>query len=102
MSVVDASSVNAPETATPGTAGADEYTVVAQQIIIRAVKSINPYVPNTGAIYLIQAPAGSGTGNKTDSGVMVAVILPGETFVLSPATQVRNMFNPYEYFIDAD
>jgi hypothetical protein len=33
MSLVDASNVNQPETPTPGTAGADEYTSRAQQII---------------------------------------------------------------------
>lgn len=102
MSVVDPSSLNAPGTATPGTAGANEYSVLCQQILFTACKSVGPVVDNTGAIYVLRAPAGSGTGNKTDSGVIIAIIQPGFTFALASAPMTRETFSPYRYFIDAD
>lgn len=102
MSLVDASNVNAPQTATPGTAGANEYTVLCQQIFFQAIKSTGPAVDNTGAIYILRAGAGGGSGNKTDPGSIIKIIQPGETFYLSSAPLHAEQFNPYRYFIDAD
>jgi hypothetical protein len=108
MSLVDAANAYDPGTATPSTAvGAvyealPEYTVVAQQIIFQAVKSVAPYVANTGTIYIVRKGVGSGSGNRTDSGSIVAMLQPGQSFFLSSAPLNRNVFNPYRYFIDVD
>lgn len=104
MSVVDAASVNAPGASAAASA---EYAVRAFEITITAVKSVGPVVLNTGAIYILRAPAGGGTGNKTDSGTVVAILQPGvatalQSFVLRAAPFNRNIYNPYRYFIDAD
>lgn len=104
MSVVDSGNVNAP-----GTSGAtsDEYTVRAYGIIFTAVKSVAPIVLNTGAIYITRKGVGSGTGNKADSGAIVAVLQPGvatalQTFTLLASPLNREIFSPYRYSIDAD
>ncbi len=102
MSLVDASNLDAPGTQTPGTSGSGEYTVRAQQIIFQACKSVGPVVDNTGAIYIVRVGQGAGTGNKADSGAIVAVIQPGFTFTLASAPLNRNVFSPYRYRIDAD
>jgi hypothetical protein len=105
MSVVDASNANAPQTATPtssGGVGGNEYSVLCQQIIFQACKSVGPVVDNTGAIYVLRAPAGSGTGNKTDSGVIVAILQPGQTYTLGGPPRARQEFSPYRYWIDSD
>lgn len=104
MSVVDSGSVNAP-----GASGttSDEYSVRAYGIIFTAVKSIGPVVLNTGAIYITRRGVGSGTGNKADSGAIVAVLQPGvatalQSFTLLAAPFNRDVFSPYRYSIDAD
>lgn len=107
MSLVDSANAGAPETATPSVPpgvneALPEYTAVAQQIIFQAVKSVAPYVANTGTIYIVRKGVGAGSGNKTDSGSIVAMLQPGQTFFLSSAPLNRNVFNPYRYFIDAD
>lgn len=107
MSVVDPTGTAQPHTATPsvppGTYEAlPEYTVAAQQIIFQAVKSTGPVVANTGAIYVVRQKVGSGTGNKADTGSIVAIIQPGGTFILGSSAQVVNVFSPYRYSIDAD
>lgn len=103
MANVDAAGVNDPSTPTPGTSGADEYTVNAQQIIFQGFHpSAGKMVANTGNVYLIRKPVGAGTGNLTDTGVIVAVIAPGATFVLGSSAMVKNVFNPYRYLVDVD
>lgn len=102
MSVADASNLSAPGTTTPGTSGATEYSTRAQQIMFQACKSVAPFVDNVGAIYLLVAPAGAGTGNKTDSGVIVHVLQPGETFFLASAPLNVNVFSPYDVRVDSD
>lgn len=105
MSVVDSTNRNAPQTATPTTAGAvggNEYSVLCQQIIFQAIKSVGPAVDNTGAIYIVRAPVGTGTGNKADSGAIIKILQPGETFFLSSAPLKAEEFGPYRYSIDAD
>lgn len=105
MSVVDPTSVNSPSSPTPGTAGAQEFTVRANQIIFMAYHpGAQPpaAAANTGLAYILRAPSSGGTGNKTDSGVIVKILQPGETFVLAPAATVEDVWGPYRYFVDAD
>lgn len=108
-SLVDSSAVNAPETPTTTTAfpaggqssTADEFTRVAQQIIFQAFKAgAGPpkLALNTGNIYIVRK---GGTG-VADIGIVVAVLTPGQTFVLGSSAMVRNVFSLYRYFIDAD
>ena len=81
MSLVDATNVNQPETPTPGTAGADEYTSRAQQIIFQALKAgAGPpsLANNTGIVYIIKKGTSTGTGNATDKGVIIKALVPGE------------------------
>jgi len=103
MSLVDPNSVNAPQKPTPGTAGADEYTVQAQQIIFQGFTGASGtgVVNNTGNVYIMRAKV-QGNGDRTDYGAMVKVLSPGETFFLASAPLNRNVFNPYRYFLDAD
>jgi hypothetical protein len=102
MSLVDPSLVNAPENPTGTTT--DEYTRSAQQIVFQGFKvGANPprLANNTGNIYVVRKPL-TGAGGTTDVGTIVAVIAPGQTFVLSSSSLVRNVFNLYRYLIDAD
>jgi len=101
MSLVDSTNVNAPETPTPGTAGADEYTSRAQQIIFQSYKASGSMLgANTTnkLVYIVRKPI-SGT---SDTGGIVVALSPGQTFTLGSAALNRNVFNLYEYFIDAD
>lgn len=117
MSVVDAANSNAPQTATPpnpgslipsppkvGTDPSDEFTVRAQQIIFQGVKAgaSHGLTNNSGNIYIVRQPTGANTGNRDDTGVIVATIAPGQTFILGSAALNRNVYNPYRYRIDAD
>lgn len=100
MSLVDSTFVNAPETPTPGTSGAAEYTERCQQIQFQGYRS-NPAVVNVGNVYILKK-GGTGTLNRSDTGAILWVLGPGLTWSLGSAALVRNVFNPYEYFIDAD
>ena len=101
---IDSGKVDAPETAT--TPSSKEYTVRAQQIIIQGFKAGaggNGLVNNTGNIYVVLNPGvGSGTGNRSDQGSIIECITPGQTAVLASAPLNRNVFNPYELYIDSD
>jgi len=104
MTNVDASGVNDPKTLT--TSGSNEYTVRAQQIIFQAVKptgSSPAYANNSGLVYLVRRNAAiQGSGNRADAGVVVKVLVPGETFFLAVGPQVNDAFSPYRYSVDAD
>jgi hypothetical protein len=103
MSLVDSTSVNAPENASSSQTA--EYTVRAQQIIFQALKAgAGPpaLTNNTGLLYIIRKGAGVGTGNKTDLGTIIKVLAPGETWVLGSAALNRNVYDPYRYYVDAD
>lgn len=106
MSLVDATNVNAPETApsstTPGTATGDEYTASCQQIMFQGFKSNagTGMVSNVGNIYIMRK--GPGTSNRTDFGAMVAVLPPGQTLFIASAPRNRDQFSPYRYYVDAD
>lgn len=106
MSLVDSASVNDPNAPSPGTVGADEYTVSAQQIIFQAVKAgagppLISAAANTGFIYIVRK-ATTGNGGTADTGVIVKALAPGETFILGSSALVKNVFNLYRYFIDGD
>src|SRR5713226_6520370 len=69
MSVVDPSNLNDPATPTPSTAGADEFTVRAQQIAFLAFKpgASHGTQNNTGNIYIVRKGSGGGSGNRDDT-----------------------------------
>src|SRR5579864_2648600 len=104
--LVDSGVANAPETAVGVGAGVgNEYTSRAQQIQFQAYKvGAQPpaFALNTGLIYIIQKTTAAGSNNKTDSGCVVAILSPGQSYVLASAPLNRNVFNLYEYFIDGD
>lgn len=103
MSLVDPTSVNDPSSATSATS--DEYTPRAQQIIVQAFKpgAAHGMQPNTGNIYIVRDDGvGGGSGNRDDSGAIVVVLAPGQTWTLSSAPLNRNVFSPYRYSVDAD
>jgi hypothetical protein len=101
MSLVDPTSVNAPETAT--TTSSDEYTPLCQQIMFQGFKSNGGtgMVPNAGNVYIMRKGA-AGAGNRTDFGAMVTVLLPGQTVFLASSARNRDTFSPYRYSLDAD
>lgn len=110
MSLVDSTNKNAPETAVggptvsgPGGVG-DEYTCRAQQIIFQAAKAgaaPPKFAANTGIVYIVKK-ALAGAGGQSDVGTVIKALAVGETFILGSSAQVRNVFNLYEFFIDAD
>jgi hypothetical protein len=111
-SLIDPSSNNAPETATPAASAnntgaivpSNEYTVTFQQIMIQGFKAGaggNGLVNNSGNIYVMIKGA-AGLGNRTDYGAMVLCVAPGVTAFLASAPLNRNVFTPYKLFIDAD
>lgn len=104
MSVLDPTNLWAPGASA---VTSPEYAPRVFEISFTAVKSVAPVVLNTGAIYIVRAGAAGGSGNKTDSGSIVAILQPGvatalQTFVLRAAPFNRDIYNPYRYFIDAD
>jgi len=103
MSVVDPNNYNAP--GTPTSKNSDEYTFNCQSLIFMGYQptgSSPAYQPNTGNVYIVRKPAGGGSGGAADSGVLVKVLAPAETWELSAAALNRNSFSPYRYYIDAD
>jgi len=102
MNNVDPARTNAPETGTSSLTA--EYTVRAQQIVIQGMKSNagTGLVNNTGNIYVCVKGAGGGSGNRTDTGSIVLTIAPGLTGVIASAPLNRNVFSPYQLYIDAD
>ena len=112
MSLVDPSNVNAPETGfgnqtapqTIPTAGQQEYSVLAQQIMFQGFKSTAgtaPMVNNSGNVYIVRKGT-AGAGNRTDFGAMVFVLTPGQTIFLASGARNRNTWSHYRYFLDAD
>jgi hypothetical protein len=100
MNNIDPTGINSPETAT-GTTSA-EYTVRAQQIIIGGFKSNagSGLVANSGNVYVIMK--GTGSSNHTDTGAIVLTVGSGLTGVIGSAALNRNVFSPYELYIDCD
>lgn len=108
MSLVDSTNVNSPNSATSATS--DEYTPRAQRIIFQACKAGASHgtAINTGNIYICKKGNGGGSGNRDDTGAIIATIPIGTSttfplsFVLEAAALNRNTFSPYEFYIDAD
>lgn len=102
-SLVDPSLFNAPQTAT--LPQSNEYSCNAQQLIFSGYNGggagTPKLQPNTGNVYIVRRPT-AGNGGIADTGIIVKVLAPGETFFLGSAASVRNVFNLYRYFIDAD
>lgn len=102
MSLVDPASTDAPETPTPGTSGADEYTARCNQIVFYGVKALNGGLgPNTGNVYVMRKGV-QGSGGRSDYGSCVAILFPGQAYTLVPSALVKDGFSPYRYSIDAD
>jgi len=101
MSLVDPNSVNAPETLTSTLSY--EYTIRAQQIVFQAYRAgaSAKLQTNTGYIYVVMKNT-TGNGGTTDIGIVVATLQTGTTFTLTSSSLNRNVFNPYEFYIDAD
>jgi len=108
MSLVDPSSVNDPNAKT-GTQSY-EYTVRAYEILFQAAKvgASHGTQINTGNIYILKRGGTAGSGNRDDYGVLIATLSQGTTgvyppvFRLTAAAMNRNIFNPYDFLIDAD
>lgn len=103
MKLVDSTNSQAPQTPVSDV-NPRQYTPRCQQIIFQGFKTNagTGLVVNTGNIYIVRTGVGAGTGNRADMGSIVAVIAPGQSFVLASAPINGNVYNPYRYFIDAD
>jgi len=101
MSVVDPTSNNAPGTPTNPT----NYptTVRAEEIMVQAFRpGTSGTQLNLGNIYIVRRGAGGGSGNRDDTGSIVATLVPGQTLFFTAAAVNVNVWNPYRYSIDAD
>lgn len=105
MSLVDAAFANAPETPTPGTTGAGEYTRRAMTVVFQGFKAgaaPPKLAANSGVVYVVRKPI-SGSGAPNDVGVVIAAIRASDPpFVLPFSALDRNTYNLYEFYIDAD
>jgi hypothetical protein len=101
MSLVDPSDVDDPNAPTSASAG--EYTNNAHQIQFQALKAgaSHGLQPNVGNIYVMRRGTG-GAGNRDDYGSCVAMLFPGQSYMMDAAEMNLNTLNPYVYFIDAD
>ena len=103
MSLVDPSSLLAPETPT-SPSNPNWATVRFQQIFFAGLKAngaTSKLTNNAGNVYLV-LKALAGAGGTQDVGVIIKTIIPGETFYLGSSALNRNVFGPYELYIDAD
>ncbi len=104
MSLVDSGNTSSPAQATPDANGTPYpmYTTRFQQIIFQAVKAGASHGTqnNTGNVYIVRK--GQGSSNRDDTGAIVKALVPGETFFLASAPQVKDVFSGYRYSIDAD
>jgi hypothetical protein len=107
-SLIDANGNGAPNFApSPGNAG-PEYTPRFKSLWLYGFHpgaNNNGMVPNNGNVYvLMPAPAnGGGPGNRSDSGCMVGILQPGQTFPIPQSLASTGMqVSPYSYTLDAD
>jgi hypothetical protein len=107
-SLVDPQNFWAPETYSgpdgrvPPEGVRTEYTLRFSQITFQGFKFGAPTVPNTGNIYVMLAGSRGGDGTKADSGSVVQVIPPGAYGQLPTIALVKNVLNPYWFWLDAD
>lgn len=104
MSLVDPNNYQAPGTI-PTAAHAQQYTVRAQQILIQALKAGASHgtQDNTGNIYICMYGARvGGSGNRDDLGSVLFTLEPGQTLFLASAPMNRNIYSPYDLYVDAD
>jgi hypothetical protein len=104
MSLVDPTSLQAPETPTTYGGGVQEYTVRAQQITFEAFKAgATPprFAFNAGNIYIVQKPTAAG-GGAGDVGTVLWILTPGGSWNLGSSARNNNVYSPYELFIDGD
>lgn len=106
---VDANNANAPGTvfpAPPQFPGTQtEFSGSFRGFHIQGYKpgnNNNGMVVNTGNIYLMQAPSPGGSGNRSDSGAMIAVIAGGADYFFPPDGTGNTRFSPYTLYLDAD
>ncbi len=103
MSLVDPTGKNNPNTPTGPGINALEYSPQVYAVWFSGFKpGGGGMVFNTGNVYIMRKPSTGGAGDRTDTGAMVGVLQPGQTFplVISPAT--ARGFSPYRYYLDAD
>lgn len=103
MSVVDPNNYDAPGTLTKPQS--NEYTVRCYRLTFmgyQPVASPGGFTPNAGNVYIMRAGVGGGLGNYTDTGALVKVLAPAETYEIDAAALNRNVFSPYRYYLDAD
>jgi hypothetical protein len=105
MSLVDSTSLAAPETPTTYGGQVPEYTNRAWSIIFmpyHAGAAPPKLAANSGNVYIVKKPL-AGDGGVGDVGTVIACLRPTDPpFVLTAAAMDRNIYNLYEYFIDAD
>ena len=107
---IDANNSNAPGTAFPpsaaGPAGTQtEYSPSFRGYTIWGYKpgaANNGMIVNTGNVYLLTAPAANGSGNRTDSGSIIAIIAAGNRYDFFPDGTGRSALTPYSLFLDSD
>jgi hypothetical protein len=108
MSVLDPSNNNAPTTATgPQTTPYGsrlEYPTSCRGIAFQGYKQGGNGSPvfNAGAVYIMVAAAGGGSGNNIDMGAMIKVLQPGQDFFYPPPDANLDRFSPYYLYLDAD
>ena len=110
MALVDPNNYNNPNTQVTPSSRANpgltykEYTARAQQILIQGIKpgASHGWQINTGNVYVLCAPQGTGAGNRDDTGCLVKIIYPGQDVYLASSAMDRNVFSPYFLWIDAD
>lgn len=107
MSLVDPAGINDPSTPTPLAgvlpAHLKLFTVRAQQVWFQARKpNTHGTKQNSGNIYIVREPDGSGDGNRDDTGVILYTLEPGQTLFLASAPVNNDVYSPYRYRIDAD
>lgn len=101
MSVADPTSKWAPGTAVDPLVGLPGYTVRGYRLVMYGYKnSGTTWVANTGNVYLLRK--GSGSSNRSDSGVLVEVIPTAGRVVIEGVSLVKDWCSPYRYFVDAD
>jgi len=107
-SLIDPNNLSSPNTTTgPGNGPIltqQEYTISFRGLSIFGYKpgnNNNGMISNVGNIYLLGAPAG-GSGNRSDSGAIIAVIAPLANYWYPPEGAGLERISPYFLWLDAD